>query len=237
MSRAILLTALVLILLVPLPGVAQGKKPADDTIEAPFWTGATALDPRPDLPMWKKAVPVSFQHDYNGDPYVDHLTTVRAVWTPDTLWLLFSCGFDRLTISPNARADIETDKLWNLSDVAEAFIAPNPADVMRYREFEVSPSGEWVDLAVDRAANKYDLNWNSGFRVAARIDNPRETWWAVMAIPLAAFDAPTPASGTRWRLNFFRYEQGPPKRPITWQPPHNPNFHTPQAFGWLVFRK
>lgn len=187
--------------------------------------------------MWKNAMPVFFQHDTNGDPYVGNATTVRAVWTSDTLWLLFSCAFDQLTISPNPRSDIETNRLWTLSDVAEAFIAPVPADVMRYREFEVSPVGEWVDLAIDRANNKYDAAWNSGFRVAARIDSGNQTWWTVMAIPLKAFEVETPAPGVQWRLNFFRTEQGPPKRNLAWQPPHSPNFHTPQAFGALVFRK
>jgi hypothetical protein len=58
-----------------------------------------------------------------------------------------------------------------------------------------------------------------------------------MVIPLKAFGAPNPQPGTRWRLNFFRMEQGPPKRSVVWQPTHQRNFHVPAFFGWLEFKK
>ncbi len=215
---------------------AQRNKPPSDTLEVRPWNGPTTLDARPDKPMYKKAHVITFQHDWNGDDYVGELTSVRAVYTGDTLWLLYSCGFDSLTIGPNARPDIETDKLWERSDVAEAFIAPNPADIMRYKEFQVSPGGEWVDLAIDRTTMNHDPKWNSGFKSAARIDNATQTWWAEMAIPLKAFGVEKPAPGTRWRGNFYRWEQGPPKRPIAWQPTHQRDFHVPTTFGWLVFK-
>jgi len=208
-----------------------------DTVEARFWDGPTSVEPRPDEPMWRKAAPVFFAHDWDGNLSQGHATTVRAVWTLDTLWLLFSCAYEKLTISPHARADTETNRLWEISDVAEAFIAPNPADILHYKEFQVSPAGEWVDLAIDRVNIKHDWTWNSGFRAAARVDAAGATWWALMAIPLGAFGVERPAADVRWRVNFFRMEQGPPQRLIAWQPPHQPNFHTPQAFGWLVFKE
>ncbi len=212
---------------------------AQDNIEARFWNGKTSLDAHLNKPMWKRARPVSFQHDWRGDLLVGHETTVRALWTATDLWLLFGCTYDNLTISPEPQTAKETDRLWAVSDVAEAFIAPNPGDIMRYKEFQVSPAGQWVDLHIDRETNNHDAKWDSGFRTAARIISTSGIWWAEMAIPLKAFGGPLPTVGTRWRLNFFRIEQGPPKRNIAWQPTHTPqpNYHVPQAFGWLEFKK
>lgn len=223
-------------LFAPTPGK---EKPPKDSIEAPFWKGPTALDARADKPMWRHSRPVVFQHDWRGDPLVGNQTTVRALWTADELWLLFGCGYEALTISPQPQTSRETDRLWAISDVAEAFIAPNPGDILRYKEFQVSPAGEWVDLHIDRETKKHDVKWDSGFRTAARIDAGNQTWWGEMAIPLKAFAVQPPTPGTRWRLNFFRWEHGPPRRAIAWQPTHTPepNFHLPQVFGWLEFKK
>ncbi|MGH8631686.1 MAG: carbohydrate-binding family 9-like protein [Burkholderiales bacterium] len=225
---------LVFFLLLPLLAMAQGR----DTIEARLWTGATSLDARADKPMWKRARAVSFQHDWRGEQRVGHLTTVRASWTDTELWLLIGCGYDALTISSGAETHKETDRLWAISDVAEVFIAPNPQDVLRYKEFQVSPAGQWVDLHIDRETKKHDVKWNSGFRTMARIDSTSGNWWAEMAIPLKAFER-MPADGERWRLNFYRIEHGPPLRHIAWQPTHTPkpDYHVPQAFGWIWFRK
>lgn len=222
-----------LLLLLPALAVAQ------NIIEARFWDKEAALDGRPDKRMWKKAHAVFFQHDWRGDPLVGHETTVRARWTADTLWLLFQCGFDELTISANPRSSKETERLSAISDVAEVFIAPSPGDVLRYKAFQVSPVGQWVDLHVDRETESHDATWDSGFRSVVHIDSGSSTWWVEMAIPLKAFGVPPPTAGTRWRLNFFRIEHGPPRRAIAWQPTYTsqPNFHVPQTFGWLLFRR
>ena len=172
------------LLLLLLPAVAAAQS---DVIEARFWKGSTSVDANPGKPMWRKARPVVFQHDWRGDELVGHRTMVRALWTADALWLLFGCAYDTLTISPDPQPTKETDRLWAISDVAEAFIAPNPADIMRYKEFQVSPAGQWIDLHIDRDTKNHDPAWSSGFRSVARIDAPTNTWWAEMAIPLKAF--------------------------------------------------
>ena len=213
--------------------------PAQDIIEARFWKKEATLGGRPNKRMWKKARPVVFQHDWRGDPLVGHKTTVRALWTAEELWLLIQCAFDTVTISPNPRTAKETEQLSTISDVVQVFIAPNPGDLLRYKAFQVSPVGQWIDLHVDRETDKYDATWNSGFRSVARIDNSNHMWWTELAIPLKAFGVSPPADGTRWRLNFFRIEHGPPRRSIAWQPTYTsqPNFHVPQVFGWLHFRR
>ncbi len=233
----LLLPLCFIIALTPAPGIAKEKK-ANDTITALFYSGKAEVDARPEKPIWRKAKAVTFQHDWRGDLLVGNETAVWAAWTQDELWLLFRCGYDTLTISPDPQSTKETDRLWAISDVAEAFIAPNPADIMRYKEFQVSPATQWVDLDIDRESKRSDMSWNSGFRVAARVDSMNQIWWGEMAIPLKAFGVAPPGPGSRWRLNFFRFEQGPPKRAIAWQPTHTPtpNFHVPQSFGWIEFK-
>ena len=46
------------------------------------------------------------------------------------------------------RGDIETNELWNW-DVAEVFIGSDFKNIRRYKEFEVSPQAEWVDLDIN----------------------------------------------------------------------------------------
>ena len=67
-----------------------------------------------------------------------------------------------------------SNQLWNW-DVAEAFIGSDFADIKHYKEFEVSPQGEWIDLDVDlhHPHHEEGWRWNSGFEAAARIDPKR----------------------------------------------------------------
>ncbi len=56
--------------------------------------------------------------------------------------------------------------------MVEAFIGHDLANIDLYKEFEVSPQGEWVDLDVDRKrqGKEVDWLWNSGFHFKTRID-------------------------------------------------------------------
>jgi hypothetical protein len=47
-----------------------------------------------------------------------------------------------------------------------------------------------------------------------------------------------PQPGERWRVNLFRcVGSGENRGYLAWQPTRTeqPNFHVPEAFGWLVF--
>src|SRR5205807_1247945 len=127
----------------------------------------------------------------------------------------------------------ETNGLWNW-DVAELFIGSDFQNIRRYKEFEVSPQGEWIDLDVDLALPHHEVGWtwNSGFQVAARIDRKRNIWYAAMRIPFAALDRRAPVAGNTFRANLFR-SQGPPERQhtIAWKAPMSETFHVPERFG------
>ena len=65
------------------------------------------------------------------------------------LYLLFICPYTELNLKPDPTTSVETPRLWNW-DVAEAFIGSDYERIGRYKEFQVSPQGEWVDLDIDR---------------------------------------------------------------------------------------
>ena len=56
--------------------------------------------------------------------------------------------------------------------MAEVFIGADFTDIRRYKEFEISPQGEWMDLDIDlnKPHHEDGWKWNSGFQVSARID-------------------------------------------------------------------
>jgi Carbohydrate family 9 binding domain-like len=194
-----------------------------------------ALDADPRAPEWKGIEGVIADRDRQGRLVPGHRTEIRSRWTEKSLYLLFVAPYEDLYVKPDPQTTADTDKLWEF-DVAEAFIGTDFHDIKKYKEFQVSPQGEWVDLAIDRGADppQHDRSWNSGYEVKARIDRAKRVWYGEMRIPFSALDMPAPRVGAEARLNLFRW-QGPPQRhrDINWQVVHNDNFHTPEAFGRL----
>ena len=195
-----------------------------------------APDTNPNSEFWKDAPRVLAGLDAGGKPVGRLTTEVRSRWTPDNLYFLFICPYQELYLRPNPSTTVETNGLWNW-DVAEVFLGSDFQDIRRYKEFEVSPQGEWIDLDIDLHKPHHEEGWvwNSGFQVAARIDRAEKIWYAAMRIPFAAIAPVPPRSGMEFRMNLFRGE-GPPSKwqAITWQPPLAGTFHTPERFGLLI---
>jgi len=131
-------------------------------------------------------------------------------------------------------------------DVAEVFIGTDFENIDRYRELQVSPQGEWVDLDIDRKSPKPEGGWlwNSGFEVRARIDREKKIWYGEMKIPINALYAeaariPQAKPGIEMRINCFRIQGGPgdARLYVAWQPSNKPSYHTPEAFGRLVLTR
>jgi hypothetical protein len=143
-----------------------------------------------------------------------------------------------LTLKPDLTLSEETPGLWHW-DVAEAFIGSDFERIGWYKEFQVSPRGEWTDLAIDRDDPKGQEGerWNSGFAVTARIDANTKTWYAVMRIPFRAIDTREPKAGRELRLGLFRIAGREESRTRwVWQPSGQSTFHVPAAFGILRLR-
>lgn len=197
----------------------------------------------PGAAFWQGAQPIVVLRDVQGAAVEGHRTTIYSRWTARYLYFLFVCPYEKLNLKPEPRADHETNKLWNW-DVAEVFIGWDFDHIRQYKEFEVSPQGEWIDLNIDLDHPHHEdgWTWNSGFEAKARIDPAAKIWYGAMRIPFAAIlrEAATGGAsaaarvGEKFRVNFFR-SQGPAddQKHMAWQPPMAESFHTPEKFGVL----
>ncbi|MFN7920167.1 MAG: SMP-30/gluconolactonase/LRE family protein [Bryobacteraceae bacterium] len=189
----------------------------------------------PNSAFWNGAPAIVIESDYSGAPVSGHRTEVRSRWTPQHLYLLYICQYEALNLKPDPNTTAETPRLWNW-DVGEAFIGADAADITRYREFQVSPQGEWVDLDIDRSGQRRSAGaaWNSGIQVKARIDANRKIWFGEMKIPFTALGDAAPAAGRELRAGFFRIAGvDPNKKFISWQATDGKSFHVPDKFGTL----
>jgi Carbohydrate family 9 binding domain-like len=194
-----------------------------------------AIDTNPDSAFWKQATPVFAEKDKVGKELPDYRTEIRSRWTHQYIYFLFTCPYEELFLKPDPITKTETDQLWNW-DVAEVFLGSDFQNIRRYREFEISPQGEWIDLDIDLAKPHHEegWTWNSGFEVVARIDRNAKTWYGAMKIPWSGLGEPPPSAGKTFRVNFFR-SQGPlsSRKDIAWQPTMSETFHVPERFGVL----
>lgn len=193
------------------------------------------LTANPQARHWKNAPAVFAENGPRGETVPGHRTEIRSRWTRDNIYFLFICPYQELNLKPDPSVTSETNHLWDW-DVAEVFVGSDFERITRYKEFEVSPQGEWVDLDIDRVHPLPEGGWlwNSGFAAQARIDEARKIWYAEMRIPLRSIDSRPPAAGLEMRINFYRCQGRPPARKfIAWQPTGEDTFHVPQAFGLL----
>lgn len=189
----------------------------------------------PDAPQWEDAPAVIAENGPRGEPVPGHRTEIRSRWTRDNIYFLFICPYQELNLKPNPSQTSETNHLWNW-DVAEVFVGSDFHEITRYKEFEISPQGEWVDLDIDRVNPLPEGGWlwNSGFTTKARIDTPHKVWYGEMCIPLHSIDSRPPVPGRQMRINLYRCQGRDPNRKfIAWQPTGERNFHVPRAFGLL----
>jgi hypothetical protein len=198
-------------------------------------TEDVALDTKPGSTFWSETVPIYADRDKYDQLLPRYRTEIHSRWTAKNLYFLFSCPYEDLFLHPNPNTTMETNKLWNW-DVAEVFIGSDFNNIRRYKEFELSPQGEWLDLDIDlsNAHHEEGWKWNSGFQVAARIDEQRKIWYGAMKIPWTALDETPPMASKTLRVNFFR-SQGPlsNRKEIAWQPTMSETFHVPERFGLL----
>jgi hypothetical protein len=225
--------------LLVLGGTGYAQDMSSGAFKSVYAAREVSLETDPGSAFWQGAVPVYAEVDTHGKLVPNHRTEVRSRWTKDNLYLLFVCPYEELHLKPSPNTLTETNELWNW-DVAELFIGSDFQNIRRYKEFEVSPQGEWVDLDIDLASPHHEdgWTWNSGLKVAARIDPKAKIWYGVMRIPFAAIDERAPVAGNVFRANLFR-GQGPPERQrsIAWKAPMRDTFHTPERFGQMELVK
>jgi len=188
----------------------------------------------PSSSSWEVSAPLRFNADWQGknaDP--ERETEVRLLWTPESLFVRFQAKYRVITVFPNAEPSGRRDQLWD-RDVAEVFLQPDPSHLRRYKEFEVSPNGFWIDLDI-APGEKHDLK--SGLQRRVILNEAAKTWVAELKLPMKCLVARFDPSA-KWRVNFYRVEgSAEPRFYSAWQPTRTsiPNFHVPEAFGKLIF--
>jgi hypothetical protein len=189
----------------------------------------SAPDTDPHSSFWQGAPGIFMARDGYGNDVPGHRTEVRSRWTSRNLYFLFLCPYEQLHLRPDPILDAKTDGLWNW-DVAETFIGSPHGPIHKYKEFELSPQGEWLDLDIDleKPGKVANHSWSSGFQVAARIEE--KIWYGCMRIPYVSIDQGEAKAGNSLRINFFR-SQGPKPLEIAWRPPLQASFHAPEQFG------
>jgi hypothetical protein len=199
---------------------AEHDSAADTDSHSTFWQGAPSL---------------IMTGDTHGKEVPGHRTEVRSRWTAANLYFLFLCPYEELHLKPHPVLTAKTNGLWNW-DVAEVFIGSLRDPIQKYKEFELSPQGEWLDLDIDldlEIPGKVAVaSWSSGFEVAARIEPKKKIWYGFMRIPYGSIEDGRAMAGNLLRINFFR-SQGPKLVAIAWQAPLHASFHAPEQFGLL----
>jgi hypothetical protein len=189
---------------------------------------------------WTGADAIFVRRSWSGsDASESDAFTARLLWSESALYVRFDANQNGPCIV-SGKPDLATKTLglWE-RDVCELFIAPDPRQPRRYFEFEVAPSGEWIDLTIDLTASERKTDWDyrSGMESAARIGEG--TVLMGMKIPWTAFGK-VPAIGEVWRGNLFRcVGEEPDRRYLAWQPTMTaePQFHVPEKFGEFVFER
>ena len=203
-------------------------------LESTFSAQDFELSANPASQYWANAPRVVADRNYFGESIAGAPTEIRSRWTSQNLYLLYICPFDELNLKPDPNPTAETPRLWNW-DVGEAFIGSDFEHIGRYKELQVSPQGEWVDLAINRENPKEQegMKWNSGYAVKAHIDREAKIWFGEMRIPFSAIDARPPEKGRELRIGLYRIAGVNPKKHYAWRPTGQTSFHVPQAFGIL----
>jgi hypothetical protein len=174
----------------------------------------------PTQSSWETAASLRFSADWQGknaDP--ERETEARLLWTPETLFLRFRAKYRDITVFPDSDPDGRRDKLWD-RDVAEVFLQPDPSQLRRYKEFEVSPNGFWIDLNIG-PGQKHDLK--SGLRRRVVLKEAAKTWIAELALPMNGLVEHFDPEAT-WKVNFYRVEGAvEPRFYSSWRPTKNPS--------------
>ena len=190
-----------------------------------------------DHPEWMRAQPIQITRKWSGaEAPASRYAEARILWTDESLLTRFVCRQEEpLIVNSNPLRSKKTIRLWDW-DVCEIFIAPDPKTPERYFEFEASPAGEWVDLAIilEPSGRQTDFEFQSGMTAAAIVDASQVT--IAMQIPWSDF-LPKPQKSDVWRINLFRCVGVGDDRYLAWQPTYTaePSFHVPEVFGWLDF--
>ena len=193
-----------------------------------------------DNKVWQRAEPVEINRYWSGESApAERCAKARILWNATSLFVRFDCRQDEpFVINRNPNLDVEAAELWE-RDVCEIFIAPDLKQPEKYFEFEVAPTGEWLDFAIRQLPEKRetDKTYNAGMKTGARIGE--NSFTVVFSAEFERAFGRKPKPGEVWRANLFRcIGSGETRGYLAWQSTltPTPSFHVPSVFGFLLFK-
>lgn len=189
---------------------------------------------------WSRFSPVAINKYWSGEnaPPQRHFETI-VLWSEAALYVRFEAAqHEPLIVSETPDLTAKTIGLWD-RDACEIFIAPDRDEPRRYFEFEVAPTGEWIDLAIHQMPDRRETDWDyvSGMRSHAEIQDGKIMM--AISIPWSAFGR-KPGLGDVWKGNLYRCVGAGDRRGyLAWSPTLTPEpaFHVPERFGEFVFAR
>ncbi len=206
-------------------------------------SGHPELTLDPGANIWKNAALLSMDKDCSRQiRYPKTKTEIRAFWTDSDIYFMFRCHYTVLNLFLPPKNDSARVGLWD-RDVVEMFLGDDWTNIRHYREFEIAPTGDWIDLAIDLDHQSNDRSWRSGWQTMARVDEPQKIWYAAARIPLSSISSLPVQDGTKWRVNLYRIDglgSDSHRHFLCWQPTcvqnRDPN-HVPEHFGTVIFTR
>lgn len=189
---------------------------------------------------WKNAEEILIENYWSGEKAeIGRYAKAKLLWSENALYAYFEANqFEPLIVNSAPDLKAKTVGLWE-RDVCEIFIAPDIETPQKYFEFEIAPTGEWLDLAIRQMPEKRETDWeyDSGMQSAARIEKDKVLM--TIKVEWKAFGR-KPKANDVWKGNLFRCVGfGKTRGCLAWQPTltAQPNFHIPERFGEFVFIK
>ena len=193
-----------------------------------------------DHEFWKKGQEVLIENYWSGEKanFGRHVKA-KLLWSDSAFYVRFEANqAEPLIISATPNLKTKTIGLWD-RDVCEIFIAPNFNKPEKYFEFEIAPTGEWIDLAIERLSGERvtDFDYNSEMSSSAKIKKDKVL--TAMKVEFKALGKILKANDV-WKGNLFRcVGTGETRGYLAWSPTRTetPDFHVPEAFGEFEFVK
>ena len=142
--RGLLIVFAAVGLMVPISGRAQDKPVFLS------WQAAKDETPMADTNsvFWSSITGVVMDKSVLGPEMPRFQAEVRSRWTSNNVYFLFIGHYEKLTLRVNPDTTNETFRLWD-KDCFELYLGADFEHINRYREFQMSPQGEFLDLDID----------------------------------------------------------------------------------------
>jgi hypothetical protein len=186
---------------------------------------APVLDGKLNDPCWKQVLEAGNFYLSDGNGFATEKTLVYCVHDDQNLYVAFRCEENILDPVHNRLGEFKAEvqakdgPVWS-DDSVEIFLAPDGGN---YYQIAVNSIGTVYD------AKGGDASWDGGITAGASRDE--KAWYVEIGIPLAKLEKPKP--GDTWRINFCRNTRFASES-SSWSPVPG-SFHSPGAFGYLVF--